>query len=180
MRRLLIVLCVLSAAACGSNSSSNSSAPTAPTAPTPTRVINVTGDLNFGQVNVGDAQTRFITIANSGTSMLTITGLSGPCGGSFSVSWASGTISAGASQSVSVRFAPTAAQSCTGVVTVNGDQTSGTNTIAVTASAVAGYSRDLTGRWRGTVGADTIVTLTETASTLSGTFDSINPGNRLI
>jgi len=174
MRRLLIVLCVLSAAACGSNSSSNSSAPTAPTAPTPTRVINVTGDLNFGQVNVGDAQTRFITIANSGTSMLTITGLSGPCGGSFSVSWASGTISAGASQSVSVRFAPTAAQSCTGVVTVNGDQTSGTNTIAVTASAVAGYSRDLTGRWRGTVGADTIVTLTETASTLSGTFDSIS------
>jgi hypothetical protein len=86
----------------------------------------------------------------------------------------SGTISAGASQTVSVRFAPTAAQSCTGVVTVNGDQTSGTNTIAVNATAVAGYSRDLTGRWRGTVGADTIVTLTETGSTLSGTFDSIS------
>ena len=90
------------------------------------------------------------------------------------MSWASGTISAGASQSVSIRFAPTAAQSCTGVVTVNGDQTAGTNTIAVIASSVAGYSRDLTGRWRGTVGADTIITLTQSASTLSGTFDSIS------
>jgi len=174
MRRLLTVLSVLSAVACGSNSSSNSSAPTAPTPPPLTRVINVTGDLNFGQLTVGDVQTRTITIANSGTGTLTITGINGPCGGSFSVSWASGTISAGASQSVSIRFAPTAAQSCTGVVTVNGDQTAGTNTIAVIASSVAGYSRDLTGRWRGTVGADTIITLTQSASTLSGTFDSIS------
>jgi hypothetical protein len=57
---------------------------------------------------------------------------------------------------------------------VNGDHTSGTNTIGVTASAVAGYSKNLTGRWRGTVGADTIVTLTQTGSALSGTFDSIS------
>ena len=42
------------------------------------------------------------------------------------------------------------------------------------ATGVAGYSRDLTGRWRGAVGADTIVTLTQTGSTLSGTFDSIS------
>jgi hypothetical protein len=137
-------------------------------------VINVTGDLNFGQLTVGDAQTRNFTIANIGTSPLTITGMTGPCGSSFFVSWTSGTISAGASQTVSLRFAPTAAQSCTGVVTVNGDQTSGTNTIAVVANAVAGYSRNLTGRWRGAVGADTIVTLTQTGSILSGTFDSIS------
>jgi len=171
----LALAIALFCAGCGG--SSNSSTPTSPTTSTPvtsTRVINVTGDLNFGQLTVGDAQTKVMTIANNGTGPLTVTGLSGPCGGSFTVSWASGTISAGSSQSVSVRFAPTAAQSCTGVVTVNGDQTSGTNTIAVIASAVAGYSRDLTGRWRGAVGADTIVTLTQNASTLSGTFDSIS------
>jgi hypothetical protein len=174
MKRLLPVLCFLSAVACGSNSGSNSSAPTAPTTPQPTRVINVTGDLNFGQLTVGDSQTRVFTIGNSGTGTLTVTGITGPCGGSFSVSFASGAIPAGASQSVNLRFAPTAAQSCTGVVTVNGDQTAGTNTVAVIASAVAGYSRNLTGRWRGKVGADTIVTLTQSASTLSGTFDSIS------
>ena len=173
MRRLLVVLLLLSAVACGSNS--NSTAPTPPTPPALTRVINVTGDLNFGQVTVGDVPIiKTMTIANSGTGTLTITGLTGPCGGSFAVSWASGTISAGASQTVSVRFAPTAAQNCTGVVTIIGDQTSGTNTLAVNASAVAGYSRDLTGRWRGIVGADTIITLTETGSALSGTFDSIS------
>jgi len=157
--------------------SGNSSTPAGPTTSTPatsTRVINVTGDLNFGQLTVGDAQTRNFTIANGGTSMLTVSGLTGPCGSSFSASWLSGTISAGASQTISLRFAPTSAQSCTGVVTVNGDQTAGTNTIAVVASAVAGYSRNLTGRWRGAVGADTIVTLTHTGSALSGTFDSIS------
>src|SRR5437868_6324733 len=144
MRRLLAVLVLLSAVSCGgSNSSNNNSLPTVPT-PQPTRVINVTGDLNFGQVTVGDAQTRFITIANSGTGTLSVTGITGPCGGFFTVSWTGGTISAGSSQTVSMRFAPTAVQNCTGVVTVNGDQTTGTNTIAVIANVSTGYSRNLT------------------------------------
>jgi hypothetical protein len=173
MRRLLGVFLVLSAVAC-SNCSNNGAPPTAPTPPAPTRVINVTGDLNFGQLTVGDVQIKTMTIANSGTGTLTVSGMTGPCGSSFAVSWASGTISAGASQTVSIRYAPTAAQNCTGVVTINGDQTAGTNTLAVNASAVAGYSHDLTGRWRGIVGADTIITLTQTGSSLSGTFDSIN------
>jgi hypothetical protein len=173
MKYLLAVCLVLSTVACGS-SNNNSAPPTAPTPPAPTRVINVTGDLNFGQLTVGDSLIKNMTIANSGTGTLTVSGMTGPCGNSFAVSWASGTISAGASQAVSVRYAPTAAQSCNGVVTVNGDQTAGTNTLAVTASAVAGYSHDLTGRWRGNVGADTIITLTQTGSSLSGTFDSIN------
>ena len=139
MKRLLIVLYVLSAVACGSDSSSNSSVTTGPTPAQTTRVITVTGDLNFGQVTVGAAQIKVMTIGNNGTGTLTITGITGPCGSSFSASWVSGTISAAGSQAVSVRFAPTAAQSCTGVVTVNGDQTSGTNTIAVVATAVDGF-----------------------------------------
>ena len=173
MKRLFTLLLLVFAAACGSNSSTPTT-PTPPTAPTPTRVISVAGDLNFGQVTVGDSQTRFITIGNSGTAALTITGLTGPCGSSFSVSWTGGAISAGASQTVSLRFAPTGAQNCTGVLTVNGDQTSGSNTIAIVANAVAGYSRNLTGRWRGTIGADSIITLTQTGSTLSGAFDAID------
>src|SRR5262245_58296711 len=171
MKRMLAVVFVLSAVACGSNSSTNGGPPTAAT---PTRVINVTGALNFGQVTVGDAQTKTIAISNSGSDMLTVAGMTGPCGGSFSVSWSGGPISPGASQPVSVRFSPTATQNCSGVLTVNGDQTSGTNTLTVSATGVAGYSRNLSGRWRGMIGADTIVTLTHTGTALSGTFDSIS------
>jgi len=171
MRFLLPVLLVLSAVAC---SNSNSPTPTTTPPPTPTRVISVTGNLNFGPVTVGDSRTAAVTIANSGTAPLTITGLSGPCGGFFTVSFSSGTIAAGGSQPITVRFAPTAAANCNGTLTVNGDQTSGTNTLAVTATAVAGFSRDLTGTWRGTVGADAIIALTQSGTTLSGTFDSIS------
>jgi hypothetical protein len=83
MKRLLTILLVLSTAACGSGNSNNGAptaptVPTVPTVPTSSRIINVSGDLNFGQVTVGDAQTRFMTIANSGTSTLTISGITGP------------------------------------------------------------------------------------------------------
>src|SRR5690242_17515375 len=56
MRRCLAMLPVLfTAAACGSSNSTSS--PAAPAQVTPTRVINVTGNLNFGQVTVGDIRT---------------------------------------------------------------------------------------------------------------------------
>jgi hypothetical protein len=139
-----------------------------------TKIIAVTGNLNYGQVTVGDVRTDgAITISNSGNATLTVSGITGPCGSFFSVSWASGTISAGGSQVVNVRFAPTAVQNCSGVVTVNGDQTSGSNTIPVTVNIVAGYTKDLTGEWRGTIGFDTIVTMTETSGNLSGTFNAL-------
>jgi hypothetical protein len=54
----------------------------------------------------------------------------------FSPSWASGTIPAGGSQQVINRFAPTVAQNYSGTVTVNGDQTSGTNTIAISGTGL--------------------------------------------
>ena len=176
MRRLFATLVLLpgllSAASCGSNSSSSPAAPTQ--AATPTKIIGVTGNLNYGQVTVGDVRTDgSLTISNSGTATLNVSGLTGPCGNFFSVSWSSGAIPAGTSQVVNVRFAPTAVQNCSGVVTVNGDQTSGTNTIAVTVNIVPGYSKDLTGEWRGTIGFDTIMTMTETSGNLSGTFNAL-------
>jgi hypothetical protein len=174
MRRVFVVLVAAAFSACGSDNSGNAAAPTVPPTPAVTRVISVAGDLNFGQVTVGNSQTKFVTIANNGSGTLTVSGMTVPCGNSFFVSWLSGAISAAATQTVSVRFAPSTAQNCTGVLTVNGDQTAGTNTVAVIATAVAGYSRDLTGRWRGMIGSDTIITLTETGTNLSGTFDSVN------
>jgi hypothetical protein len=105
-----------------------------PAGTTPTRIISVSGTLSFGSVAVGQSAQDTFTITNSGNSTLTITSITAPCSGSYSASFTSGTIPPGGSQQVTVTFKPTAAQSCSGTVTVVGDQTSGTNTLPVTAT----------------------------------------------
>ena len=95
---------------------------------TPTRIIALSGNLEFGNVVVGASAQRTLTITNSGNSTLNVSGLSYP--GGFSGNWPSGTIPAGGSQNVTATFSPTAAASYGGTVTVNSDKTIGTNTIA--------------------------------------------------
>lgn len=138
---------------CGGGGS-GASAPTAPSATAPTvsatRVINVSGSLNFGQVTVGASQDATVTISNSGNSTLTVTGLNATSNFTLhsAASWTSGTIAAGASQTVTITFRPTSAGSFNGTLTVNADHTSGTNTIAFTASAAE--LSTFAGNWSGT------------------------------
>ena len=120
----IVVLALM--AACGKDT---------PVSPTPNPVILLTGNLNFGSVTVGSTATSNLTIANSGTSELTITTVSYPTG--FSGNFVSGTIAANGSQVVTVTFAPTTAQSYTGNITVTGNQSSGTNTMAISGTGVA-------------------------------------------
>ena len=107
--------------------------------PTPTRIINITGNLAFGDVTVGQTATASFTITNSGNSILTITGMTitGGLGPAFSGNWTSGQIPPGGSQQVVHEFRPTAVQTYNGVVTVNADQTSGSNTIPTFGNGVA-------------------------------------------
>jgi len=70
-----------------------------------------------------------LTITNLGNATLTVTGMTGPSG--YAASWTTGTIAAGASQLVTITFSPIAAQNYNGTLIVNGDQTGGTNTIAI-------------------------------------------------
>jgi hypothetical protein len=63
----------------------------------------------------------------------------------LTASWLSGTIAAGGSQTVTIRFEPTTAATYSGTLTVNGDQTSGTNTIAISGSASFAFG----GTWSG-------------------------------
>ena len=122
-----LLLVALAASACGKGS---------PAAPTPasnstagaaaTRVVSLGGSLNFGTVEVGKTSELTLTIGNAGTASLSVTGITGP--GGYTPSWTSGTIAPGASQQVTVRFAPLAAQSYDGLLTVHGDHTAGTNT----------------------------------------------------
>jgi hypothetical protein len=112
-------------AGCGGGGSTSSTAPTQ----TATRTIGVSGNLAFGNVPVGQTSNGTMTLTNSGTGTLTVSGMSGPAG--FNASWTTGTIAAGGSQASTISFSPTAVGSYGGTITVQGDQTGGTNTIAV-------------------------------------------------
>jgi len=80
-----------------------------------------------------------VTISNDGNSNLNVSGMTGPCAGSALTvigSTAFG-VAPQATINVTIRFRPTAVQSCSGPITVTSDATSGTNTIQVTAAGVA-------------------------------------------
>jgi hypothetical protein len=94
----------------------------------PTRTIGLSGNLAFGNVQVNATTTTTLTISNNGNSALTVSSIAYPPG--FSGAW-SGTVPAGGSQPLTVTFAPMAAASYAGTITVNANQTSGANTISV-------------------------------------------------
>ena len=95
----------------------------------PTRIISLSGNMEFLNVAVATSAQGTLNIANNGNSTLTVSSISYPSG--FSGDWSSGAISAGGSQNVTVTFSPSVATSYGGTVTVNADQTSGVNTLAV-------------------------------------------------
>ncbi len=100
--------------------------------------ISLTGDLNFGTVTVGETSQKVLTINNTGTAPLTVTGLTLPNGftGTFS-----GTIAAKGTQTLMVTFTPTQAIAYSGNITVNADQASGTNTIAISGTGTLAPTR---------------------------------------
>ncbi len=113
-----------------------------------TRLIGLTGNLAFGNVNVNMTKQLTFTVGNTGNSILTVSSIAYPAG--FTGNWNSGTIAAGASQTVTVTFNPVAAQSYSGTVTVNSDKTSGTNTLQLSGTgmpqqvsySISGYVKD--------------------------------------
>lgn len=136
VRLAALALVLLATASCSNN---NSTAPTTPTTTATTRIVNITGDLAFGNVNLGDAPTRTYTISNSGNAALTVTGLQavgGTGNTGFTATLLTGTIGPGSSSSGQLRFTPTAAQGYSHVLTVIGDQTSGNAAINVSGVGV--------------------------------------------
>lgn len=109
--------------------------PVAPPSVTATRVMSVAGSVAFGAVEIGKTAEQTVTIANSGTSTLTVTGIAVP--GGYTTTWAGGLIAPGGSQQVVVRFSPTAVQPYDGTLTINGDQTGGANTVALSGTGTA-------------------------------------------
>lgn len=115
--------------------------------PSSVPVMNLSGTgLAFGSVSVGSSKTGTLTISNTGNAPLTVSSINYPSA-AFTGSW-SGTIAAGASQNVTVTFAPTAATTSSGNITVSSNDAVSANTIAVSGTGVAqtriiGVSGDL-------------------------------------
>ena len=125
------ILVALAASAC-EKAGPASPSPSSTAASTATRVVSLSGNLAFGTVEVGKTSELTLTIGNSGTGTLSVTGIT--CPGGYTPGWTSGTIAPGASQQVTIRFAPLAAKSYDGTLTVHGDHTAGTNTAPLSGS----------------------------------------------
>ncbi len=138
MKRLISLVALVSLVSCGGS-------PSAPGGVTPgTAGISLTGNLSFGSVLVGATGTSTLTITNPGTVPLTVTGLTSPSG--FTANWTSGTIAPGASQLVTIGFAPATAGNYSGSITIAGNQSSGTNTMSASGTAFS----NMNGAWSGT------------------------------
>ncbi len=98
----------------------------------PTRIISLSGNLDFGSVQAGLPKTTTLVIANTGTATLNVSGITLPNG--FNASWTAGSIPAGGSQSVTITFAPFSAQSYGGTLTVLSDATGGGNALPISGS----------------------------------------------
>ena len=131
------ILTLAAAYSCGG------SAPAAPSPPPATRTIALSGNLAFGNVLAGSTTESTLTISNSGSASVAVTGLTAPSG--YSASWTNGVIPAGGQQSVTISFLPTAAGTYNGAIIVLADQTPGSTTIAVSGGAFP----DLNGVWVG-------------------------------
>ena len=100
-----------------------------------TRSISLSGNLAFGSVQVGTSLQRTLTISNSGSTTLTVSGITYPQG--FSGDW-SGTIPAGGSHDVTTTFSPSLTANYRGDVQVQSDATTGISSIAVSGTGVPG------------------------------------------
>jgi hypothetical protein len=100
----------------------------------PTRILNLSGNLDFGEVTVNGYGLRTLTISNGGNSPLHISGLS-HSNGKFAGSFV-GTIPVGVSRNITLAFQPTVTGVLGGTLVVNSDATSGQATVVETGRGV--------------------------------------------
>jgi uncharacterized repeat protein (TIGR03803 family) len=100
-----------------------------------TNVINVSGTLQFGENTIGiDHTSKSFTIANSGTGILTVTGIDLPA--DLTADKTTGTVTVGQNMVVNLTFTPTQAKDYSGSITVISNATSGNASLAFTGKGV--------------------------------------------
>jgi hypothetical protein len=96
--------------------------------PTDQIVISLSGDMNFGTVAIGQTVSKNLKISCSGNNALIVNNIVLP--GGFSGSF-SGVIQPNYSRDINITFSPSQAINYQGIITVNANQTTGTNTVAI-------------------------------------------------
>lgn len=94
-----------------------------------TRIIQISGNPDFGSVDPGGSGTTTLTISNTGNSPLTVSSIDFPDG--YTGDWSGGELAAGASRQVLVSFSPLARLSYVGEITIHSDATSGSGTTSL-------------------------------------------------
>jgi len=94
-----------------------------------TRLIALSGNLDFGTIDPGTNTSRNLIITNNGNSPLNVTSIAAPSG--YVANW-TGTVSPGGSVTVPVDFNPIEPILYQGNLSVSSNKTGGSNTISVT------------------------------------------------
>lgn len=94
-----------------------------------TKVIDISGDLSFGKISIDTEISKTFTIKSVGTGPVIISSISSPQ--NFSVDWSGGTIEAGGSKDVNVKFSPSQAQSYSGEIIIQSNTSTSPNKIQV-------------------------------------------------
>ena len=105
--------------------------------------VTLSGDLSFGQILAGQTASKIISITNSGSAFVTVTGITYPAG--FSSEFTAGIILPGATQNITVRFAPTALTTYGGTITVHVDPSTATVTTPVSGTGATTAIADFDG-----------------------------------
>lgn len=78
--------------------------------------LNIVGDLNFGNVTIGQSSIKVIKLTNAGVTPITVTNITTTTG--YSTNWSGGYVPAGSSQDVVITFSPSTIGSANGTVTI--------------------------------------------------------------
>jgi len=103
------------------------------------KIISLAGDLSFGDIAVNQSAQKILMIRNTGNISLTISDIGLSTG--FSTDWTSGIIAAGETKNVTILFTSTEEKNYSGTITIEGDFTSGTNTIPISGNGKMGVQR---------------------------------------
>jgi hypothetical protein len=123
--------------------------------------------LSFGSVNLGANSTKSATVTNSGTANVSISGVSYSGAGFSTSGLSSGQIlSPGQAATLNVTFAPTAAGSVVGSISVASNATNSPGTLSVSGSGVQVVSHDVVLSW--SPSTSTVVGYEVYSSTVSG------------
>ncbi|MCK0147187.1 hypothetical protein MWU78_16130 [Arenibacter sp. F26102] len=103
--------------------------------------LELTRELNFGNVQINTTDTRIFTITNNSESNVVISISDIPQG--YSLDWVNGSIAANSQQEIRVSFSPIAAQQYSGSLTVADDINEFNNTIVVNGNGTENAVYDL-------------------------------------